>query len=775
MLRKKSDKTSVRSEWVRRIGAWFHGVSAQSLLIMAVGGLVLFMLFSVVCMSQRYHLNVGDIAHETIVATKDVEDTVTTEARRFAAEQSVDTVYLIDEAVNAQILTELDALFTELSMVQEYGRGLREEKITAGTSAASFSNDEVAHAQSLLTNSKLSSAYQTRLMLRTEGENFDIMCYEVRHAVERALERQITADNKDEIIQSIYTQCQYRVDDYLRSNIVRPVLEECIQINVVADVEATNAQKQAQRDTIESVIVKQGDNIVTAGSKVTLNQIRMLEKLGLLDDSTYDFSSFAGALLLILCAMVMLGLLLKLFTPHILGEPRSVLVIMLVLIISEALSVICVKLINVYLSPIALSAILLTSLLGPRVGVTGGLTITVIIASLAAASSGAFSAEMVNLMLCGIVGTAVSVQFLTAKPQRVRVVICGVIVAVASLIIMLAVGLMTASDLHNTMGSAVWVMAGGILSGLIALGFQPVFEAAFNLATPSKLLELANPNQPLLRRLLMEAPGTYHHSIIVANLAEAAAEKIGANPLLARTGAYFHDIGKLKRPMYFKENQRGENPHDHTDAYVSAAIVTAHTRDGLELAQRHHLPPEVQRIIYEHHGDTPVMYFYHKALQQADGKPVDVKDFRYNGSRPVSKESAIVMLADTIEAAVRSMADPTPESIQRFIERLVRGKIEDGQLSSSPLSLHDIDGICEAFSKVLSGVFHERIEYPTVQMNAAGEAVASAPAAPAAEAKTVTPPAPADAMPEPYNAPLRDDELPKADAVKAEDAKGEAE
>lgn len=774
MLRKKSDKTSVRSEWVRRIGAWFHGVSAQSLLIMAVGGLVLFMLFSVVCMSQRYHLNVGDIAHETIVATKDVEDTVTTEARRFAAEQAVDTVYLIDEAVNAQILTELDALFTELSMVQEYGRGLREEKIAAGTSAASFSNDEVAHAQSLLTNSKLSSAYQTRLMLRTEGENFDIMCYEVRHAVERALERQITADNKDEIIQSIYTQCQYRVDDYLRSNIVRPVLEECIQINVVADVEATNAQKQAQRDTIESVIVKQGDNIVTAGSKVTLNQIRMLEKLGLLDDSTYDFSSFAGALLLILCAMVMLGLLLKLFTPHILGEPRSVLVIMLVLIISEALSVICVKLINVYLSPIALSAILLTSLLGPRVGVTGGLTITVIVASLAAASSGAFSAEMVNLLLCGIVGTAVSVQFLTAKPQRVRVVICGVIVAVASLVIMLAVGLMTASDLHNTMGSAVWVMAGGILSGLIALGFQPVFEAAFNLATPSKLLELANPNQPLLRRLLMEAPGTYHHSIIVANLAEAAAEKIGANPLLARTGAYFHDIGKLKRPMYFKENQRGENPHDHTDAYVSAAIVTAHTRDGLELAQRHHLPPEVQRIIYEHHGDTPVMYFYHKALQQADGKPVDVKDFRYNGSRPVSKESAIVMLADTIEAAVRSMADPTPESIQRFIERLVRGKIEDGQLSSSPLSLHDIDGICEAFSKVLSGVFHERIEYPTVQMNAAGEAVASAPAAPA-EAKTVTPPAPADAMPEPYNAPLRDDELPKADAVQAEDAKGEAE
>ena len=201
-------------------------------------------------------------------------------------------------------------------------------------------------------------------------------------------------------------------------------------------------------------------------------------------------------------------------------------------------------------------------------------------------------------------------------------------------------------------------------------------------------------------------------------MAEAAAEKIGANPLLARTGAYFHDIGKLKRPLYFKENQMGDNPHDRTDPYVSAAIVTAHTRDGLALAQKYHLPPEIQTIIMEHHGDTPVMYFYHKALQMADGKPVDIADFRYDGQRPTTKESAIVMLADTIEAAVRSIPDPTPKAIEQFIERLVRGKLEDGQLSNSPLTLRDIDAICEAFCKVLNGVFHERIEYPTVNVPA---------------------------------------------------------
>lgn len=177
----------------------------------------------------------------------------------------------------------------------------------------------------------------------------------------------------------------------------------------------------------------------------------------------------------------------------------------------------------------------------------------------------------------------------------------------------------------------------------------------------------------------------------------------------------------------------GENPHDRTDPYVSAAILTTHTRDGLQLAQKHHLPPEIQRIIVEHHGDTPVMFFYHKALQQANGKPVDVADFRYDGSRPSTKESAIVMLADTIEAAIRSMPDPTPDAIERFIERLVRGKLEDGQLSDSPLTLRDIDGICAAFSKVLSGVFHERIEYPTVAVPGHDAPAAAAQPEPAPE------------------------------------------
>jgi putative nucleotidyltransferase with HDIG domain len=323
---------------------------------------------------------------------------------------------------------------------------------------------------------------------------------------------------------------------------------------------------------------------------------------------------------------------------------------------------------------------------------------------------------MIHMLLSCVVGGTVAVMALRGKSHRAQALLCGIYAALSSLVVMTAVGLMTNNDSLAVLTNALWSMGGAVIAALLCIGFQPLFEIIFNLATPSKLMELANPNQPLLRRLLIEAPGTYHHSIIVANLSEAAAEAIGANLLLARVGAYFHDVGKLKRPLYFKENQMGDNPHDHTDPYVSSAIVTAHARDGLQMAKKYRLPMEIEKIIMEHHGDTPVMFFYHKALQQADGNPVDIQDFRYDGTRPSMKESAIVMLADTIEAAVRSMPDPTPQRIEEFIEQLVRGKLEDGQLSDSPLTLRDIDKICDALTTVLIGVFHERIEYPTVEI-----------------------------------------------------------
>lgn len=748
----EKEKNSRLKEWLQGLNAWIHGAGMRCLLMMLGGSVVLFAVCCMVCVSSRYSLQVGEIADRNIAATREVEDRQSTQEQRNRAAMAIGPSYHLDDSVNLQVMDTLNTVFNELQTVQEYGKALRSRTGVPANASATFTTEEVRYAQQLVSAFSL-SYYQAQLIMRTDDDTFEAMRATVTAAVSTSLDATITVGQETAAINGIISACTANVSYELLNSLIRPVLNVSVKANMLVDDDATEAARARAREAVVPVTYKQGQFIIREGERVTQRQLDMLGELGLLTSSDFNFSVYGGALLLIACAMAMLWMLLKLLEPSALHSVKTLLIILLVMVICEGLSAFSIAFINAYLSPVALCAILLTGLLGPRIGSAAGLAMTVIVAGLSAGSSNTYSNEIVCLMLTGLAGNVVTAHFLAGKPQRVNAVICGALVALSNLIVMLAIGLTTDVHLANTIPDAVWSMAGALLSGLIAVGFQPVFETVFNMATPSKLMELANPNHPLLRRLLMEAPGTYHHSIIVANLAEAAAERIGANVLLARTGAYFHDVGKLKRPLYFKENQHGDNPHDRTTAHLSAAIVTAHTTDGLRLAQKHHLPQEIQKIIVEHHGDTPVMYFYHKALQQADGKPVDVKDFRYTGNRPSTKESAIVMLADTIEAAVRSMSDPTPQAIAQFIERLVRGKIEDGQLSDSPLSLHDIDGISGAFINVLRGVFHERIEYPTVHLEPQRDDAED------------------EEMPPAYGAPLPDGMVPEADEAKP-DAEG---
>ena len=771
MMRRKWNEKDKGKSVLRRMVLWFHGIEARCALVVLLGGLALFGMFSLASAPQRYSLSVGSISHHTITATKDVVDEITTAERRTAAANAVEPSYHLKEGASEEVMSSLEKLFDELRTVQQYGLTLRGENVTAEEwSNHTFEEGELEYAQSLVKTITL-NRYQTITLLRSETADYDDMVSNVTLAVKNTLNTTIREGQVNQSIQTILQIVGYKVEISLYQNIVPTVLRTCVQPNMVIEEQATAEARQKAMDAVEPVTYLQGQNIVREGERVSANQIAMLTSLGLLENDNYDYTIYLGAAMLVAAVMVTMMLLLRLLSPDLLHDARRLAVIMLVMVVNEGVAVLMMKLVNVYLAPVAMGSMLLTGLLGAPAGIAGTFSMSIMVSGLAAASNTAFTTEMVLLLLCGIIGGIVSVLFLRGKPQRFRMVLCGLIVAVVNVTLIAATGLMTSNDLHTVLFNAAWSIGGGVLSALLAAGFQPVFEAAFNLATTSKLLELANPNHPLLRRLLIEAPGTYHHSIIVANLAEAAAEKIGANPFLARTGAYFHDVGKLKRPLYFKENQMGDNPHDRTDPYVSAAILTTHTRDGVQLAQKYHLPPEIQRIISEHHGDTPVMYFYHKALQQSDGKPVDIADFRYDGPRPCTKESAVIMLADTIEAAVRSMPDPTPQAIERFIEKLVRGKLEDGQLSNSPLTLKDIDGICEAFATVLNGVFHERIEYPNVKIPAregkpapAAEAPAAAPQEEPKEASAPAeeqPEAPADAAPA--------DETAQADAAKKED------
>ena len=695
---------------------------AKCVFVAILGAAALAVLFGIAIAPERYDLKVGSIAFKTITASKDVVDEATTARRREEAAKQVEPSYHPKDGVTDTVMNDLRSVFEELRRVQQYGQtllsGTPEEQEGASPASRRYTQGELDYARDMLTTITLAD-YQVATLLQTPADELEQAYNDVSAAVRNTMNTTVREGQINESITNILQIVGFKTDTSLLQNVISPVLRRVIQPNMVIDQESTAIAQENARKAVEPVMYNQGQNIVVAGERVSANQLEMLRTLGLLDDNSVDVPMYLGAALLIVAVILLTLVLLALMNNSLMHDYRKMVVFMLILNLTLAICIIVVKVmkVNVYLSPVVLGALLLTGLLGPLAGIAGNLALSVIVSALSAGGNNEYGAIMIHLLLSNVVGGTVAVMALRGKSHRAQALLCGIYAALVNMAVMIAVGLMTNNDLIAVFGNALWSMGGALIGALLCMGFQPLFEIVFNLATPSKLMELANPNQPLLRRLLLEAPGTYHHSIIVANLSEAAAEAIGANPLLARVGSYFHDVGKLKRPLYFKENQMGDNPHDHTDPYVSSAIVTAHARDGLMMAQKYRLPMEIEKIIMEHHGDTPVMYFYHKALQQAGGNSVDITDFRYDGTRPTMKESAIVMLADTIEAAVRSMPDPTPQRIEEFIEQLVRGKLEDGQLSDSPLTLRDIDKICEAFTTVLIGVFHERIEYPAVEMH----------------------------------------------------------
>lgn len=695
---------------IHRFAKWLHSSHCRNTVLVLLSGLIIYGLYCLISAPKQYDLTVGSISRDTINATKDVVDEVTTEERRQAAANAVEPTYRFQEGVKEEVLSSLNAVFSELRTVQQYAQTLLSEN---GSVKPSFSDAEVEYAQTLVSLITL-NRYQITTLLRTRSDAFEDMVSTVTTAVENTLNTTIREGQVNQSIQTILQIVGFKLDVSLTQNIVPTVLRSCLKPNMVIEQEATDLARKTAMDSVEPIVYLQGQNIIRAGDRITRSKLEMLRALGLLKNDNYDFSGYSGAALLVLIAMVSYVLSLRMVQKDVLFEPRKLLVVMIVTILGIGFSIFFHLYFSAYFVPMTFVPILLSALLGSRAGFASVPATAILLSGLAAGNGSTYLYEMILLFLMTLSGGIITVRFMKSHSQRIRVMLAGLISAAVNGLSILAIRWMTSTETSTLMASELWAMGGGLLSGVLSISLQPVFETVFRLPTPSKLTDLCNPNQSLLRRLQLEAPGTYHHALIVANLAEAAAEQIGANPYLARASALYHDIGKLKRPQYFVENQMGENPHTTLDPYISAAILTSHPKDGYQMALREHMPQEVADIILQHHGDTPVMYFYHKALQMSNGSPVDISDFRYDGPRPNTREAAIVMLADTIEAAVRSMPDPTPKAIEQFIERLVRGKLEDGQLSDSPITLRDIDEICAAFFSVLRGVFHERIEYPEV-------------------------------------------------------------
>lgn len=686
-------------------------------LVRIVAAYMALMLLCMMTMSpERYDLKAGDIAKKTITASKDILDGVNTERRKEAAANAVTPVYYKDESVSQVVLTDLEETFEELHAVQELGA--QWNKAAGDGTTPAYTDTQYVQAGTLLTKVTLSN-YQLSTLLGSSAQDLDDLYQSLQSAMRTTLIGTIPEGQENDAFTNIQQLVAFNTRSDLWWNVATPVLRACIQANMKIDQEATEENRQKAMEEVEPVYYKQGENIVIKGDRVTESQIAVLASLGLITGEKFDMQLYAGTGLVLLILMGMFICYCMLVCREEMAKSQNQTILLIVAALHLGL---CVALsqINASLMPIALGALVITVAISPRTALAYNVMLSLVLVLLGIKGSGLVPAHILATLLRVLASGTIAVFVLrrrSSRNSRSGLLRAGLYVGLINAVILVCVGLLTSSDLASSLlYDAGYALAGGIISAILCVGIMPVLEAMFNLTTPTKLLELANPNHPILRKLMIEAPGTYHHSVIVANIAEAAAEEIGANALLVRVGAYYHDIGKLKRPIYFKENQMGENPHDHTDPRVSAQILIEHPRDGVLMAQKGRLPQPVIDMIRQHHGDTLVMFFYHKAVQMYGEESIQLEDFRYDGPKPQTAEAAVLMLADTVEAAVRAMPDPTPEKIREMIRKLVRGKVDDGQLDESPLTFRDVEQVCEAFGTVLNGVFHERIEYPDVKV-----------------------------------------------------------
>lgn len=361
---------------------------------------------------------------------------------------------------------------------------------------------------------------------------------------------------------------------------------------------------------------------------------------------------------------------------------------------------------RVELIPVALPAILLSVLFDGRIAAVAAMSL----AALIGAQPALRGTEALFFGFAGGVGAALSVRKIRHRTQAyTSIATVAALYAVAAALSGAARG----ASLAEIGESAGLGGLNALACAALAMLVLPLAETLTHTTTDLRLLELSDPNRPLLRRLATEAPGTYAHSVAMANLCEAACNAIGANGLLARVGCYYHDVGKLAHPQYFVENLgRARSPHQQLTPAQSVAVIRRHVADGLALAQEHHLPEVIKRFIPEHHGTAPVGYFLERAREEKSSGSVREEDFRYSGPLPQSAETAVALLADSAEAALRVLDDPTPERIQDAIEHLVRGRIEAGQLQDAPLTLRQIEIVREEFVRLLTGMYHNRVEYP---------------------------------------------------------------
>lgn len=657
-------------------------------------------IFSVLVTSivtKKYNLKEGDIAKVDIKAPREVRDEVSTATRIQQAADSVPIQYNKKPEVKTETINKINSFFSKLLQVKD-GSGEEKDKL-----------------QKLKTNVEISLSDDDYLtLIRLSKEDLKtVQDFSIKTMAD-IYDNNNISDNSQKDNQEDIKKAQESIQLKVNGSKIPKSLKDIsasigyalITPNFFYDKDKTEELKKDAIKKVVPVMIKKDQIIVKEGEPVAKYQIEILKDLGLLN-SNYHFEWYIYICLSILILLIMFLQWFYLYKYHnnVYGDTNKLIMINILnciaILLARSLAVI-----SPFLIPLACIPMIFTLLVNYKVSLAISALNCVLISRAVE-----FSPEITILALVNVVIGAV---ILKKMQQRNDILYSSIYISIMNVILTFSVGFLLSNSVADVTQKALLACIGSILSGILTIGLLPFFESTFDVITTIKLLEISNPNHPLLKRLLMEAPGSYHHSILVGNLAEIAAEEVGGNPVLARVASYYHDVGKIKRPYFFKENQLGnDNPHNKITPNLSTLIIISHVKDGVELAKQYKIPKAVRDIIEQHHGTSLVKYFY-VTMKNSSERPEDVKeeDFRYPGPVPETKEGAIIMLADAVEAAVRSISEPTKGKIEEMVNKIIKNRLNEGQLDNCNLTLKDINKIRKSFLKVLTGIYHQRIEYP---------------------------------------------------------------
>jgi hypothetical protein len=658
---------------------------------------------------NKVDLEVGQVSKTDIEAPRTItfiDEQKTEELRKIAAE-AAKRVYEEDTEVNNNVKNRIQTFFTEIKKSKEIIASAGVEVDTEGLLEQELEKLEKEFSE--ITRETIT------VLLEAPPEILQQLETKATRIMENRMEEKVFPEDlpeaRDQLAQEAMDTDFERVYRLALANL----LESTVQPNMILNEEATrqNQEEAMKRVKPHTITVRQGEMIVRKGDVVTEDVIKILEELGLQKPGV-NYLSLVGIIITLFTVIVIASLYFYKYQPAIWNNQKKLVFLELMIIIILLLAKIIDSIPPVnnvyfpYLVPVAMASILTTVLIGMDVAII----LTVFISFLVALI---FQNDY-NVALTGFVSGLVGIFSVSRLSQRNDLVRAGF--NVSGVLLILIAGLRLINPFNGWLAFLGHISMGvlnGVIVAILANGLLPYLENGFGLTSSVKLLELSNPGHPLLKRLLVEAPGTYHHCVIVGNLSETAADNIGADSLLARVGSYYHDIGKMRRPYFFVENYYGnDNPHEKLTANLSALIIKSHVKDGVELAREYKLPEAIIDIIKQHHGTNLISFFYQQAIEDSKHDSIEESDFRYDGPKPQFKEAAIIMLADIVEAAVRSknFNKNNHNRIEGLVRELIRNKLIEGQLDESDLSLKDLNTIAESFVKVLTGIYHQRVEYP---------------------------------------------------------------